>query len=84
MGRAFEAVDPNVSCSKVQLVSFEKVTQGLYILALIALKELSESHMREVAYHAEVLAELIFRLGRDELRYVSWKGLVGSLQTSAI
>lgn len=84
MGRAFEAFDPNVSCSKVQLVSFEKVTQGLYILALIALKELSESHMREVAYHAEVLAELVFRLGRDELRYVSWKGLVGSLQTPAI
>ena len=43
----------------------------LYKLTLIALKELSLTHVREVAYRAEVLAELVFRLGRDQLRYVS-------------
>lgn len=74
MGRAFEAVDPSVACSKVPLFSCAMVTRGYVNLTLIALKELSVSHVRgsglkstfvfQVASKAGVLSG--FRMRRDE------------------
>lgn len=81
MGRAFEAVNPNVPCSRVWFFSCAMVTRGYKCkLTLVALKELSVSHVREsglkstfvfqVASKAGVLSEFVFRTRRDEVRYV--------------
>ena len=85
MGRAFEAVDPNVPCSRVRFFSCAMVTRGYVNLTPIALKELSVSHVLEsglkstfvfqVASKASLLSGV--RISHEEGRSticVSWKG----------